>query len=172
MKIKSQVNKEDIETIIPIIRKVIKSNTKGTVIYSWIWILLATPLFIWGLKSIILDSIKSGTIDFLGGLTIAVAIIALILDLFLILLMINYPVFLKSLSIEDVEYEIELNKQYLKTIRHVVVTSDYIFVHSTYKMKSRYFIFKEDNTGEFNYLKQLLIPKGNSKKTYKYIKEK
>lgn len=40
-----------------------------------------------------------------------------------------------TISIENVEYEIELHKKCLKTIRHVVVTSDYIFIHSTYKMK-------------------------------------
>lgn len=172
MKIKSQVNKEEIEIIIPIVKKVVKKNTKGTVIYSWIWIFLATPLFIWGLKSTILDSADSGTINFLGVLTIAVAIIALILDLLLILLMINYPIFLKALSIENVESEIDLDKQYLKTIRHVVVTSDFIFIHSTYKMKSRYFIFKENSNGELNHIKELLIPKNSSKKPYKYIEGK
>lgn len=77
-----------------------------------------------------------------------------------------------TISIENVEYEIELNKKCLKTIRHVVVTSDYIFIHSTYKMKPRYFIFKKNNTDEINHLKQFLISKNNSKETYKYIEEK
>lgn len=172
MMIKSYISKEELENIIPQLKQLIKQKTKGTIVYSWFWILCATPLFIWILQSSFHRLIESGFQAKGEMFVIVLAILALIIDVGFIISMIFYPIFLKNLSKVDTLFEMEWNDIYKKSIRHVVVLENYIFIHSIHKMQTRYFILRNDDHLIFDELRRELVPRGKSKLKYKCFEDK
>ena len=166
MKIKSIVKKEDLEFIIPSVKKLIIINTKTEQLKRWLYIILVTPLSVW----FIFIALQGLFNSFLHIIIFFLNLLILSICLIYFLSLIFYPTYIKAVPIKDTEYEIELNDFYRNNIQIVVIAKDYIFIYfSPNTIKEKYFFIKNNNEIEFEQVKHFLIPKDGEKLKYKCI---
>lgn len=175
MKIKSEISKDELERLIPQLKKVCRKKGKKEIIHSWLWLLFTVPYCIWFFQFLLRNIHDSPLWTFQSWLFIFLFIINLVVFFVAIALvygMLFYPIYLKKMPKEDTVFEMDLTEDYKKTIRHVVLLEDYIFIQSLHKMQTRYFILRNDDHLIFDELRRELVPRGKSKLKYKCFEDK